>query len=107
MTSFHTPKPQMSRELLQHYDPWVLLIAGILGHLNLTLFYRAQQRWIQRTLSLMANQGMFDRLQGAIDGKSMQSLMESLLQNPLWRWIGLAQSIPLITGSVVWFVLRP
>jgi hypothetical protein len=96
------------RDLLHLYEPWVLLIAGSLGLLNATLFYRAQQRCAQKLLASEAAQRLvFAPVQRMIGGKWLQGLFERLLQSSMLRWLGVVQSILFIAGGAVWFALQP
>jgi hypothetical protein len=44
---------------------------------------------------------------GTFWGKWFPSLLERSMNNPVLRWIGIAQSVLLIAGGAAWLALRP
>jgi hypothetical protein len=95
----------MNTDLLHQYGPWMLVIGGIVGLLSSTIFYSIQQRWVERLL--IFGQEWIQAHSEAEWFQARFARMQRLLQHSVMRWLGLIQSIFLIAGGAIWFVLRP
>jgi hypothetical protein len=90
--------------LLHQVGPWILLVGGIVGLLQLALFWRTVQRCGQRMLE---SELMLRLAKQSTLGRVTHLPLVRFWKSPGMWWLTAALSVAYVCGAAVWFALRP
>ena len=93
-------------ERLNQWGPWYLLVFGVIGMLQSTVFYGPYTRLWKRIMNSAAVRRLTEQENTPDIHRKMAEWARRDIDAPSMRWLGVFMSVAMIAGGVAWLTYR-